>query len=133
MPGTGRRDAGTLEREILGVLGAASRPLTPAEVLSELGSSLAYTTVMTTLSRLHDKGALTRQPAGRSNAYSLAVDADALDAALTARRMTRLLNAGGDRAAALARFVAELQPEDEKLLVDLLSAHDDGPAGRSQA
>ena len=123
MPGTGRRDAGTLEREILAVLGAADRPLTPAEVLTELGSSLAYTTVMTTLSRLHTKGALAREPAGRTNMYRLAVDPGALDAALTARRMTRLLEAGSDRAAALARFVADLRPEDEQLLIDLLASH----------
>src|SRR4051794_36333984 len=123
MPGTGRRDAGTLEREILAVLGAADRPMTPAEVLTELGNSLAYTTVMTTLARLHSKGALAREPAGRTNMYRLAVEPDALDAALTARRMTRLLEAGSDRAAALARFVAELGPEDEQLLIDLLASH----------
>lgn len=133
MPGTGRRDAGTLEREILAVLGAAVRPLTPAEVLAELGASLAYTTVMTTLARLHTKGALLREPAGRTNVYRLAVDPGALDAALTARRMTRLLEAGSDRAGALARFVADLRPEDEQLLVDLLSSQsgDCGPQGQA--
>jgi predicted transcriptional regulator len=130
MPGTGRRDAGTLEREILAVLGAADRPMTPAEVLTELGNSLAYTTVMTTLARLHSKGALAREPAGRTNMYRLAVEPDALDAALTARRMTRLLDAGSDRAAALARFVADLGPEDEQLLIDLLASHP--PTSRPQ-
>jgi predicted transcriptional regulator len=122
MPGNGRRDAGTLEREILAVLGAADRPLTPAEVLAELGGSLAYTTVMTTLARLHAKGALAREPAGRTNVYRLAVAPGALDSALTARRMTRLLDAGSDRAAALTRFVADLRPEDEQLLLDLLAS-----------
>jgi predicted transcriptional regulator len=123
MPGTGRRDAGTLEREVLAVVGAADHPVSPAQVLAALGNSLAYTTVMTTLARLHTKGALHREPAGRTNVYRLAVDPDALDAALTARRMTRLLEAGNDRAAALARFVADLRPEDEQLLADLLASH----------
>jgi predicted transcriptional regulator len=123
MPGTGRRQAGTLEREILAVLGAADRPLTPAAALTDLGGSLAYTTVMTTLARLHAKGALHREPAGRSNVYRLAVELGALEAALIARRMTRLLEAGSDRAGALARFVADLRPEDEQLLADLLAAH----------
>jgi predicted transcriptional regulator len=133
MPGTGRRDAGTLEREILAVLGAADRALTPAEVLADLGGSLAYTTVMTTLARLHTKGALHREPAGRSNVYSLAVDLDALDTALIARRMTRLLEAGSDRAGALARFVADLRPEDEQLLADLLATHPGSPGPEAQA
>jgi predicted transcriptional regulator len=55
VPGTGRRDAGALEGEILAVLGAVDRALTPAEVLAQLERPLAYTTVMTTLARLHAK------------------------------------------------------------------------------
>ena len=49
---------------MLACLAAAGRPLAPAEVLAELGGGLAYTTVMTTLSRLHAKGAVSREPAG---------------------------------------------------------------------
>ncbi|MCK9894191.1 BlaI/MecI/CopY family transcriptional regulator [Frankia sp. AgB32] len=123
-----RREPGTLEREVLAAIAAAGRPLTPAETLAELGEPLAYTTVMTTLARLHDKGALTRAPAGRSYVYAPAAAPDTLDAALTARQMTRLLSAGTHRAETLARFVADLQPEDEQLLADLLTTHrsDDG-------
>ncbi|WP_239308194.1 MULTISPECIES: BlaI/MecI/CopY family transcriptional regulator [unclassified Frankia] len=118
-----RREPGALEREVLAAIAAAGRPLTPAETLAELGEPLAYTTVMTTLARLHDKGALTRQPAGRSYTYALAAGPDTLDAALTARQMTRLLGAGANRAEALARFVADLRPEDEQLLADILASH----------
>ncbi|CAJ62325.1 MULTISPECIES: BlaI/MecI/CopY family transcriptional regulator [Frankia] len=118
-----RREPGALEREVLAAIAAAGRPLTPAETLAELGEPLAYTTVMTTLARLHDKGALTRTPAGRSYTYAPAADPDTLDAALTARQMTRLLGAGTHRAETLARFVADLRPEDEQLLADLLATH----------
>ncbi len=118
-----RREPGALEREVLAAIAAAGRPLTPAETLAELGEPLAYTTVMTTLARLHDKGALTRRPAGRSYAYALAAEPGTLDAALTARQMTRLLGAGANRAEALARFVADLRPEDERLLADILAGH----------
>ncbi|ABD11601.1 CopY family transcriptional regulator [Frankia sp. CcI156] len=118
-----RREPGALEREVLAAIAAAGRPLTPTETLAELGEPLAYTTVMTTLARLHDKGALTRQPAGRSYAYTLAAEPETLDAALTARQMTRLLGAGANRAEALARFVADLRPEDEQLLADILASH----------
>ena len=54
MPQEGRaRPRGALEREVLACLAAAGGPLSPGDVLAELGGGLAYTTVMTTLSRLH--------------------------------------------------------------------------------
>ncbi|WP_235826343.1 BlaI/MecI/CopY family transcriptional regulator [Candidatus Frankia alpina] len=118
-----RREPGALEREVLAAIAAAGRPLTPAETLAELGEPLAYTTVMTTLARLHDKGALTRAPVGRSYVYAPATAPDTLAAALTARQMSRLLGAGGHRAETLARFVADLRPEDEQLLADILTTH----------
>jgi hypothetical protein len=57
---------------------------------------------------------------------------DGIEAALTARQMTRLLDGGADRALALARFVAELRPEDEQLLIDLLANHPPPDGARSQ-
>ncbi len=117
---------GGLEQRVLGCL-AAGRPLTAGEVLAGLGGGLAYTTVMTTLSRLHAKGALTRELVGRAYAYALASDPAAMGLALTARRMRRLLEDGGDRAGVLARFVADLSPEDERLLADLLASGERRP------
>jgi predicted transcriptional regulator len=119
----GGRRRGGLEQEVLACLAAGGRPLTVAEVQAELGGELAYTTVLTSLSRLHAKGALSREPAGRGYAYGLPADADA---SVTARRMTRLLDSREDRAGVLARFVADLTPEDEQLLTRLLKA--DRPA-----
>ena len=118
---TGGRRRGALEQEVLGCLAAAGRPLTVSEVLADLGDDLAYTTVLTTLSRLHAKGALTREPAGRAFAYSLPADPTTMGVAVTARRMSRLLDSGEDRAGVLARFVADLSPEDERLLTELLA------------
>jgi hypothetical protein len=66
----GRR-RGALEQEVLACLATAGRPLTPGEVRTELGDQLAYTTIMTTLSRLHAKGAVSRLPAARGFAYEL--------------------------------------------------------------
>ena len=115
---TGGRRRGGLEQEVLACLAVADRPLTVAEVLAELGGDLAYTTVLTALSRLHTKGALIREPAGRGYAYTLPADPVA---AVTARRMSRLLDSREDRAGVLARFVADLTPEDERLLSELLA------------
>lgn len=124
----GGRPRGGLEREVLAALAAADGPMTAAEVQAELGGDLAYTTVMTTLSRLHDKAALEREPAGRAYAYRLAAAPDAVAASVTARRMRRLLDADQDRGDVLARFVADLRPEDGRLLADLLAEERGTPA-----
>ncbi len=117
MPG---RPRGALEREVLACLAAAGRPLTANDVLSDLDGDLAYTTVMTTLTRLHAKGVLNRELNGRAYAYS--VNGDRADVTMlgTAHRMRRLLEAGEDHAGVLARFVTDLSPEDEQLLADLI-------------
>src|SRR3954462_3459461 len=116
----GRRPRGALERGSLAPPAAAEGPLTPAQVLASLHDDLAYTTVMTTLSRLHEKGVLQREQAGRAYAYRIATDQDAARAATLAHKMRRLLDAGEDRAGVLAHFVADLAPEDERLLTSLL-------------
>lgn len=115
-----RRGAGVLEQEVMAVLAANDTALTPAEVRDALGGDLAYTTVMTALVRLYDKGAVSRERARRGYAYRMMADT----ATLTARQMHRLLNRDADRPAALARFVAELGPDDERLLNELLSGMD---------
>ena len=114
------RAAGALEREVLASLAAAARPLTAGAVLADLGGTLAYTTVLTALSRLHAKGALRREPAGRAYAFTLMTPLDALPASLTASRMRRLLDADHDHARVLASFVAHLDEDDERLLAELI-------------
>ena len=81
---------------------------------------------MTSLTRLEAKGALTREMKGRAYAYSLAGSQDEIEASVTAHRMRRLLETGGDRAGVLTRFVADLTPEDEQLLTELLGEGRDG-------
>lgn len=115
------RGRGQLEQEILACLASCGTPMTPAEVRDDLGQDLAYTTVMTTLSRMHAKHALVREPRGRAYAYSLPTDVGAAHASMTAFHMQRLLDGDDDRASVLAQFVAHLEPEDEKLLSRLLS------------
>ncbi|MFK0153518.1 BlaI/MecI/CopY family transcriptional regulator [Streptomyces sp. NPDC090499] len=64
---------GPLENEIMEVLWQARGPMTVREVLGTLNTGrstpLAYTTVMTVLSRLAEKGAADRAKAGRGYAY----------------------------------------------------------------
>ncbi|WP_052432585.1 BlaI/MecI/CopY family transcriptional regulator [Streptacidiphilus carbonis] len=114
--GGGRRAAGELEGDVLGVLWAASGALTAAQVNEALPGDLAYTTVMTILARLYDKGMLTRQRVGRGYAYTPVRD----EAEHTAEQMVSLLEHGSDREAVLARFVSDLSRQDEQLLQQLL-------------
>jgi hypothetical protein len=58
------RPATRCPRDVLARV-AAGRPLNPVWVRAVRGKQLAYTTVMTTLSRLHAKGAVIRQQTGR--------------------------------------------------------------------
>ncbi len=122
--GSGRA-RGALEREVLATLAASTGPQTAQQVLDALGDDLAYTTVMTTLSRLHSKGALERVAVGRAYAYSLPGTPETAGNSVAARRMVRLLDAGTDRASVLARFVADLDPQDEAMLNELLQGRED--------
>lgn len=121
MKSNGRPELGRLESAVLAVVAASAAPVTVSEVQAELVTPLAYTTVMSTLSRLATKGALRQIRDGRAYRYELAAPAGSIDDVLTARQMRRLLVDGGDRAAVLARFVAELDDNDERLLADLLA------------
>jgi len=112
----GRRAPGELESSVKSVLWAATGALTAAQVTERLPGSLAYTTVLTILSRLYDKGQLTRERAGRGYAYAPVRD----EAEDTAVRMVSLLERGTDRQAVLARFVSELSTEDDSLIQALL-------------
>ena len=108
---TRRPRSGSLEADVMTVLWAADGPLTPGLVLEQLNRELAYTTVMTTLLRLYEKGQLQRRRSGRAYAYSPCQRAEEH----TAQAMSELL-ASGDSAAVLARFVDRLGPEEEALL-----------------
>jgi predicted transcriptional regulator len=116
-----RRASGALEAEVLTVLLSADGPLAPAEVQERLGGDLAYTTVVTILSRLHEKGVADREKKGRSYRYRAVDD----EAGLAARRMTKVLDGEPDRDSVLARFVSNLSASDEQLLRELLR-HNEG-------
>jgi predicted transcriptional regulator len=112
-----RRTSGSLESEVLAALWSAPTALTTAEVVDALNSGLAYTTVQTILTRLHGKGAVEREQAGRAHAYRPVLD----EAGLAAARMHAMLDRGGDHAAVLSRFIGTLTAEEEATLTALLN------------
>ena len=113
----GRRGAGELEAAVLEVLQRSGSALSPGEVRELIGGDLAYTTVVTILSRLHAKGVLDRRKSGRAYRYAPVADSPGL----AARRMARVLDEQADRAAVLARFVSALSDRDEELLRRMLA------------
>ena len=111
-----KRASGEREAEILDVLLHSGGPLTPGDVAGRLEGEPTYSTVVTVLSRMFDKGLLTRDKQGRAYAYAPVADAHGL----TARRMRQVLESDTDREAVLSRFVGELSDQDEQLLRQLL-------------
>jgi predicted transcriptional regulator len=111
---------GSLEADVLALLWARAEPATPAEVLDLLGTDLAYTTVLTILLRLWQKGLLERERVGRAYAYRPKVS----EADYAAQHMEAALTRTRDRAAALNRFVDNLSERDAAVLRALLDAAD---------
>lgn len=100
---------GPLEQRVMARLWEAG-PQTVGDVMDALNASaarrLAYTTVMTILVRLHEKGLVTREKDGRNYRYTSAVDENSLEAQLGRRELNRLIDRYG--AASVAGFAAEL-------------------------
>jgi predicted transcriptional regulator len=115
-----RRPAGELEASVLAALWAADEPQTARQIQRAVPMDLARTTVATILSRLHEKGAVSRRRSGRGYAYSPAQDTHGL----TARRMHLELDKDSNREVVLARFISQLGTEDERVLRELLEAAD---------
>ena len=118
--GGGGSALGPLEAEVMAVLWQADAPVSVREVAERLnagrGAPLAYTTVMTVLSRLTAKEILVREQQGRGYVYTPAV-ADTAEIAVRG-----VLAEFGD--AALARFVdrVELDPALRARLRKLMGA-----------
>lgn len=112
-----RGHSGSLEAEVMAALWSAEGPLTPGDVRRQLDRELAYTTVMTTLARLHSKGFVDRARSGRAYAYSPRQRAEDY----AAQAMSDVLSRGADTAAVLSRFIERLGPEEEQVLRRLLN------------
>ena len=79
-----RPELGHLESAVLSVVAAAPEPQTVSQVQARLDGGPAYTTVMSTLARLAEKGALRRTLDGRAYCYQLAAPTASIEQALSA-------------------------------------------------
>ncbi len=112
----GRRPMGALEDEIMVYLWAIDAAATPADVHQAVAPELAYTTVMTVLTRLWQKDLLIRDRQGRAYSYRPVQS----EADHRAGRMQTTLVDADDRSAVLSSFVASLDAKDAKTLKKLL-------------
>ncbi len=109
---------GELEGAIMDILWRRNEA-TVREVVDELTltRSLAYTTVLTVMSRLVEKGLLTQHKTGRAHLYRPAMDREAFVAAAAGQVIRSLIEDFGD--IALAQFSQELDNLDSARLAKL--------------
>jgi len=112
------RRLGELENEVMTRLWQWNRPVTVREVLEDLlqERELAYTTVMTVMDKLFQKGWLRREQEGRAFRYEPVSSREAYTAAL----MNDAWSTSDNPAAALVHFFGMMSPEQQEALRDAL-------------
>lgn len=116
-PSVQNTSLGELEAFVLAALWDKGKLATP-EVFNHVGRArgLAYTTILTVLQRLHRKGLVTRQAAGKSHVYAPALSREQFAerrAELLAAAMVSLGSAG------LAAFLSEADRLDPEFMAQL--------------
>jgi predicted transcriptional regulator len=133
------RALGELENEVMTRLWQWNRLVTVREVLEDLQREreIAYTTVMTVMDKLFQKGWLRREQEGRAYRYAPVSTREAYTAAL----MNDAWETSDNPAAALVHFFGMMSPEQQEALGDALrvfapsifpveiDASDEGPDG----
>lgn len=115
---------GELERTVMDLLWDSPDAMTAGDLRDGLASSttaasakdLAVTTVLTVLSRLENKGFVTRDRHTRPHLYR----ASTSRASHMAELMHEVLGAAPDREAVLARFVGQVSPGEAEALRRIL-------------
>lgn len=110
---------GVLEREVMAVVWKAGE-ISVREACARLGSSVAYTTVMTTMDRLFKKRLLARHKVGRAFVYSATATRDEMEGAVATELVQSLLQRrGGEPLPILSSLVDAVSDRDRALLDEL--------------
>ncbi|MFE7776459.1 BlaI/MecI/CopY family transcriptional regulator [Streptomyces sp. NPDC057445] len=112
------RQLGELEDAVMTRIWQWNRPVTVREVLEDLQQerSIAYTTVMTVMDNLHQKGWVRREVEGRAYRYTAVSTRPAYSAAL----MNEAWSKSDNPAAALVAFFGMMSPEQREALQDAI-------------
>lgn len=122
---------GTLERSVMNQLWNADKPVTVRQVHDALLAerALAYTTVMTVLRRLADKGLARQLRDGRAHRYAAVHSHDELVASLMVDALEQVTDAGS-RHSALLHFVEKVGAREMQALQMALAAVEFGHLGK---
>ena len=107
---------GELERAVMDVLWSRSDTAWTVRDVSTNFPEHAYTTIMTVLSRLRDKGFVREEKVGRANVYRQTASREEYVAAL----MSDALALANDRSVVLAHFAATMDDGDRTVLARLM-------------
>nr|WP_274389134.1 BlaI/MecI/CopY family transcriptional regulator [Streptomyces taklimakanensis] len=112
------RQLGELEDAVMTRVWQWNRPVTVREVVEDLRRErpIAYTTVMTVMDNLREKGWLRREREGRAYRY----EAVSTRAAYSAELMNEAWSASDNPAAALVAFFGKMSTEQTEALRDAL-------------
>jgi predicted transcriptional regulator len=110
---------GTLEREVMAIVWR-EKDISVRDACERLGSTVAYTTVMTTMDRLFKKGLLTRRKIGRAFVYRASATRHELEGAVASELVQSLLHReGGEPLPILSSLVDAVSDRDRALLDEL--------------
>ncbi|MEU0098912.1 BlaI/MecI/CopY family transcriptional regulator [Streptomyces sp. NPDC006267] len=120
------RQLGDLEDAVMTRVWQWNRPVTVREVLEDLQRerSIAYTTVMTVMDNLHQKGWVRREVDGRAYRYTAVSTRAAYSAAL----MNEAWSRSDNPAAALVAFFGMMSAEQREALQDAVRMVSPNPA-----
>ena len=113
---------GELEQQVIGVLWADMGTEMTVRQVAEHFPDHAYTTVLTVLDRLEQKGMVRRIRGGRAHHYVATGSREAYAATL----MRAALSAAPDPDAVLVHFAETVSHEEAELLRHILNEHDEG-------
>jgi predicted transcriptional regulator len=90
------------------------------DVQAAFSGTLAYTTLMTTLDRLHRKGVLDRRKAGRAYVYTPRWSREELERGLASDLIGSLLDGDAEAAQPVLSCIVDAVGERDRLLLDEL-------------
>ena len=112
------KSLGSLERDVMALVWRRGE-LNVRDACDDLGSIVAYTTVMTTMDRLFKKGLLTRRKVGRAFVYRASASRAEIEGAVATELVHSLLQREGEPLPVLSSLVDAVSDRDRALLDEL--------------
>ena len=118
------RVLGDLEQRLMEIMWGAAEPLAVRDAMMKLDGGLAYTTVMTTLDRLHKKKLLARRKDGNAFVYWTAMTRDDYHRRIVEETLSGLLEkSAGPVLNAFVDIAVRLDEKNLKRLEALIARH----------